>query len=262
MELIRTPAGLLVLAALFVPLERLWPVKKAPLLRRGWKTDVAHFFFSHTLQQLALVIPVGLIVSVVDPFAASVVQRQPVAWQAVEALLLVELVGYGVHRAFHAVPVLWRIHSVHHSSEQLDWLASLRVHPLDQTLVRSAQFLVLTLLGFPVTLFAGVTVLLGLWAVFLHANVRLRFGVLERFIATPAFHHWHHARAARGNYAGLFPWVDTLFGTNVTTAQWPAETGTDGAPPARYWSHLLLVARAPDAACAPLSCRSTAPEPR
>ncbi len=240
MELIRNPAGLLVLAALFVPLERLWPVRKAPLLRRGWKTDVAHFFFSHTLQQLALVLTIGLIVSVVDPFAASVVQTQPAALQVVEALLLVELIGYGMHRAFHAVPVLWRIHAVHHSSEQLDWLASLRVHPLDQTLTRSVQFLVLTLLGFPVTIFAGATVLLGLWAIFLHANVRFRFGVLERFIATPAFHHWHHARAARGNYAGLFPWVDTLFGTNVTAAQWPSESGTDDALPERYWAHLLL----------------------
>lgn len=240
MELIRNPAGLLVLAAVFVPLERLWPVRKALLLRGGWKTDVAHFFVSHTLQQLALVLGIGLVVSVVDPFAPSLVQRQPPALQVVEALLLVELIGYGMHRVFHAVPVLWRIHAVHHSSEQLDWLAALRVHPLDQTLTRSVQFLVLTLLGFPITIFAGAAVLLGLWAIFLHANVRFRFGVLERFIATPAFHHWHHARDARGNYAGLFPWVDTLFGTNVTTAQWPSDSGTSDAPPESYWSHLLL----------------------
>ncbi|MBM4778663.1 MAG: sterol desaturase family protein [Archangiaceae bacterium] len=240
MELIRNPVGLLVLAVLFVPLERSWPLRRAPVLRAGWKTDVAHFFVSHTLQQLALVLCIGLIVSVVDPFAASVVQRQPAGLQVVEALLLVELVGYGMHRAFHTVPWLWRIHAVHHSSERLDWLASLRVHPLDQTLTRSVQFLVLTLLGFPVTIFGAATVLLGLWAIFLHANVRFRFGVLERFIATPAFHHWHHARGARGNYAGLFPWVDTLFRTNVTAAQWPEDAGTDDAPPERYWAHLLL----------------------
>ncbi|MBL8935457.1 MAG: sterol desaturase family protein [Archangium sp.] len=240
MELIRNPIGLLVLAAAFVPLERLWPLRKAPVLRAGWRTDVAHFFVSHTLQQFALVLCIGLIVSVVDPFAASVVQRQPAMLQVLEALLLVELIGYGMHRAFHAVPVLWRIHAVHHSSEQLDWLASLRVHPLDQTLTRSAQFLVLTVLGFPVTVFGAATVLLGLWAIFLHANVRLRFGVLEGFIATPAFHHWHHARDARGNYAGLFPWVDSMFGTNITTPQWPAEAGTDDAPPEGYWAHLLL----------------------
>lgn len=240
MELIRSPVGLLVLAAVFGPLERLWPLRKTPVFRRGWKTDVAHFFLSHTLQQLALVLCIGLIVSVVDPFAASLVQRQPAGLQVVEALLLVELVGYGMHRAFHAVPWLWRVHAVHHSSEQLDWLASLRVHPLDQTLTRSVQFLVLTVLGFPVMVFAGATVLLGLWAIFLHANVRFRFGVLERVIATPAFHHWHHARAARGNYAGLFPWVDTLFGTNITGAEWPSQSGTDDAPPERYWAHLSL----------------------
>ncbi|MDP3236788.1 MAG: sterol desaturase family protein [Myxococcales bacterium] len=240
MELIRNPLALLVLAALFVPLERLWPLRKTPLLRPGWKTDVAHFFCSHPLQQLSLVLAIGVIVSVVDPFATSVVQRQPMVFQWLEALLLLELIGYGMHRAFHEVPALWRIHAVHHSSEHLDWLASLRVHPLDQTLTRSVQFLVFTLLGFPVTLFAGASVLLGLWAIFLHANVRFRFGGLERVIATPAFHHWHHAREARGNYAGLFPWVDSLFGTNVTSSAWPTASGTDDAPPERYWAHLTL----------------------
>jgi sterol desaturase/sphingolipid hydroxylase (fatty acid hydroxylase superfamily) len=103
-----------------------------------------------------------------------------------------------------------------------------------------AEFFVLTLLGFPLTIVAGASVLLGLWAVFLHANVRLRFGVLERLIATPAFHHWHHARDARGNYAGLFPIVDSLFGTNVTKASWPQASGTDDARSDGSWAHLLL----------------------
>jgi sterol desaturase/sphingolipid hydroxylase (fatty acid hydroxylase superfamily) len=243
MGLFRNPVALLVLAALFVPLERLWPLRRAPLFRAGWKTDVAHFFVSHTLHQLALVLAVGLVVTVVDPFAPSLVQRQPRALQVIEAVLLLELIGYGMHRAFHEVPALWRIHAVHHSSEHLDWLAALRVHPLDQTLTRAVQFFVLTLLGFPLTVVAGASVLLGLWAIFLHANVRLRFGVLERVLATPAFHHWHHARDSRGNYAGLFPVVDSLFGTNVTRASWPERTGADDMPNEGYCTHLLLRGR-------------------
>jgi sterol desaturase/sphingolipid hydroxylase (fatty acid hydroxylase superfamily) len=240
MDLFRSPAGLLVLGALFVPLERLWPRAPSPLLRPGWKTDVAHFFISHTLHQLALVVVIGLCVMVVDPLAPSLVQRQPRGLQLAEALLVLELISYGTHRAFHTVPALWRIHAVHHSSEHLDWLASLRVHPLDQTLTRAVQFLGLSALGFPVQIFGGATVLLGLWAIFLHANVRFRFGPLEKIVATPAFHHWHHAREANGNFAGLFPWVDTLFGTNVTRAQWPEASGTADAPPQTYWSHLTL----------------------
>lgn len=116
------------------------------------------------------------------------------------------------------------------------------MHPLDQTITRVVQFVVLSALGFPFQLAAGATVLLGLWAIFLHANVRLRFGVLEGLVATPAFHHWHHGRNARGNYAGLFPWVDALFGTRVGAVGWPERHGTDAAPKATWWGHLTLAA--------------------
>ncbi|MDX2010515.1 MAG: sterol desaturase family protein [Myxococcaceae bacterium] len=240
MELIRHPLALVVLAALFVPLEQLWPLRRSALRRPGWTTDLAHFFLSHTLHQLSLVLAVGLIVTVVDPFAPSLVQAQPRAFQVAEAIVLLELVSYAVHRACHEVPALWRLHSVHHSSEHLDWLASLRSHPLDQTLTRSVQFLALTLLGFPLTVVAGASLVLGLWAIFLHANVRLRFGLLERLVATPRFHHWHHAKDARGNYAALFPFVDALFGTTVTRAGWPAASGTEDGPAEGYWAHLTL----------------------
>lgn len=250
MALFHSPLALLVLAALFTPLERLWPLARRPLLRPGWRTDVAHFFFTHPLQQLGVVLAVGLVVAVVDPFAPSLVQRQPRALQVVEAVLLLELVGYGMHRLFHSVPALWRIHAVHHSSEHLDWLAAVRAHPLDQTLTRGVQVLVLTVAGFPLGVVAGAAGALGLWAVFLHANVRVRFGPLEHLVATPRFHHWHHAKEARGNYAGLLPVVDTLFGTNVTGAGWPAAGGVEAPPPESWWAHLTLQ-RAPSSASRP-----------
>lgn len=240
MELFHHPLALLALAALFVPLERRWPLRRAPWLREGWKTDVAHFFLTSPLQKLGLVLVVGVVVAVVDPYRDSLVQRQPKALQLVEALLLLELIGYAMHRAFHEVPALWRIHAVHHSSEHLDWLAAVRAHPLEQVLTRGAQLLALTALGFPLAMFAGAAGVLGLWAIFLHANVRLRLPLVEGLIATPAFHHWHHARAARGNYAGLFPWIDSLFHTNVTQPSWPSESGTDDPPAQSWWGQLTL----------------------
>ncbi len=240
MELVNGPLGLLVLAALFAPLERWRPIHPRKLLRPGWQTDVAHFFLTHTLSQLSLVVAVGLVLYVVDPLRPGLVEHQPHWLQLPEAVLLLELVGYWCHRAFHEVPWLWRIHAVHHSSEHLDWLAALRVHPLDQTLTRATQFTVLSALGFPFQLTAGATLLLGLWAVFLHANVRARFGPLERLVATPAFHHWHHAHGRRGNYAGLLPWVDALFGTAIVEAGWPERHGADDPPRPTWWGHLTL----------------------
>lgn len=243
--LFRNPLALVVLALLFVPLERIFWLRRQRVLRPGWRTDVVHFFVTHTLLQLCLVLAVGLAVAAVDPFVSPRLQAAvggQARWlQAVEALLLVELVGYGCHRAFHAVPWLWRIHAVHHSSEALDWLAALRVHPFDQAITRGCQFGVLYLLGFSPEVFAGAAGVVGLWAVFLHANVRFRFGPLERLVATPAFHHWHHAADAEGrdtNFAGLFPWVDALFGTLHLPTRWPAAYGADLPVPAGYLGQL------------------------
>jgi sterol desaturase/sphingolipid hydroxylase (fatty acid hydroxylase superfamily) len=240
--LLRNPLALLFLALLFVPLERAWALRPAKVLREGWRTDVLHFFATHVLQQLALVLGVGLVVGLLDPLVSKRVQdaisEQPRALQLVEALLIVELIGYGMHRAFHVVPALWRIHAVHHSSEHLDWLAALRVHPLDQTITRTVQFVPLYLLGYSAETFGGLALVLGLWAVFLHANVRLRFGVLEHVVATPHFHHWHHAGDAQVNFAGLFPWVDRLFGTRAREREWPATYGCDAPVPRSWWRQL------------------------
>jgi sterol desaturase/sphingolipid hydroxylase (fatty acid hydroxylase superfamily) len=235
----QNPIALLVLALLFVPLERLFALRKQALLRPGWRTDVAHFFASHFLEQGTLVLAIGTLLTFVEPLVSTrfqdAVARQPAGVQLVEAVLIAELIGYFMHRAFHAVPWMWRIHAVHHSSDQMDWLAALRLHPLDQTITRSIQFIPLYLLGFTKETFGGLALIIGLWAVLLHANVRWRFGWLERVIATPHFHHWHHAGEARHNFSGLFPWVDSLFGTRLR----PERYGSD-APMPQSWHRQIL----------------------
>lgn len=76
------------------------------------------------------------------------VQSQPVWLQAIEALLIADIGFYLAHRAFHAVPFLWRLHAIHHSIEEMDRLAAHRVQPVDQILTKSASFLPLFALGF------------------------------------------------------------------------------------------------------------------
>ncbi len=242
----RNPIGLLVLALLFVPLERLLPLRRERIFRPGWRTDVLHFFFSHALEQLLLFAAIALLAWALHPLVPARLQAgvaaQPRALQLVEAFLLVELIGYFAHRAFHRVPWLWRIHAVHHSSEHLDWLASLRVHPFDQLLTRALQFIPLYLLGFRAELFAGVAGGLGLYALLLHANARVRLGPLEALVSSPRFHHWHHSADAEGrdvNFAGLFPWVDRLFGTHhLPPERWPGRYGSDTEVPASYLRQL------------------------
>jgi sterol desaturase/sphingolipid hydroxylase (fatty acid hydroxylase superfamily) len=139
------------------------------------------------------------------------------------------------------VPFLWRFHSVHHSIEQMDWVASGRLHPLDQAFTQAFTVFPLVLLGYGAGVFGGVAVFITLLALFQHANVRLRFPGLRWVINTPEWHHWHHAidDGARDKNFGL-PVVDKVFGTAyLPKGARPSGFGTRSPVPADgYLRHL------------------------
>lgn len=224
--------GLVLLAVLLWPIERAWPALPGqPLWRRGIRTDLAYWFFTPLVTKsitrggvvvavllLALGAGVPLDRGHVQAFfsgADHLVQRQPMGLQVLEVLLLGDLLGYWTHRLFHG-RTLWRFHAVHHGSKQLDWLSSVRLHPVNDVVSRMAQVVPVLLLGFPPTVLAGYVPFLTLYAILLHANVRWSFGLLRYVLASPAFHRWHHTSEEQGldkNFAGLFPFLDVLFGT-------------------------------------------------
>jgi sterol desaturase/sphingolipid hydroxylase (fatty acid hydroxylase superfamily) len=238
--------GLVVVAVLFVPLERLVPLHRQRVLRPGWRTDVVHFLADQVL------VLAGIAVAVLSVgIAARVVVRVGVrdaigAWpwlvQLVVALLVAEVGAYWGHRAAHEVPLLWRFHAIHHSSEQLDWLASARVHPIDTAFIRSCAVVPLFALGFTRATFGPLLALFTLQALLVHANVRWTFGPLRYVVATPQFHHWHHAgdpEHRNRNYSGELPILDALFGTLYLPArQWPACYGTDEPLPDSWIAQL------------------------
>jgi sterol desaturase/sphingolipid hydroxylase (fatty acid hydroxylase superfamily) len=137
--------------------------------------------------------------------------------------------------------LLWRFHSVHHSIEQMDWVASGRLHPLDSGFTQAFTVLPVFLLGYDAGVFGGVAVFFTLLALFQHANVRLRFPGLRWVINTPEWHHWHHAidAEARDRNFGL-PIVDKVFGTaHLPKGDRPTGYGThDPVPQGNYWSQL------------------------
>ena len=158
--------------------------------------------------------------------------------------------NYWGHRLTHQVPFLWRFHAVHHSIEQMDWVASGRLHPLDSAFTQAFTIFPLFLLGYRAGTFAGVAVVVALLALFQHANVRLRFPVLRWVVNTPEWHHWHHAidAEAQNKNFGL-PVVDKVFGTAyLPTGTHPTGFGThDPVPQLGYLRHLAypFVARTP-----------------
>jgi sterol desaturase/sphingolipid hydroxylase (fatty acid hydroxylase superfamily) len=236
--------GLALTFVIFVPAERLLALRPHQrVLRRQFWTDVVHFCVNTTLANAAALVGVVAIIVTIRALPVSGLQAgvavQPLGVQFAEVFLITSVAGYWAHRATHAVPFLWRFHKVHHSIEEMDWLASARVHPLDQAFTRSAAFLPVYLLGFPRVSFGALVFLLTLQALFIHANVRVRGGPLKYVIATPLYHHWHHSNepgTQDHNFAGEFPLLDWMFGTLLLPrdGRFPVAYGMD-EPIARSW---------------------------
>lgn len=224
-----TLIGLLALSLVFFIIERLLGRARGPLLRQGWLTDIAYWFitpfFTKLLSRIALLIPAGLLILFGFANAADFrnqtytgfgpLSRQPIAIQALEIYLLADFISYWTHRLFH-LGRWWPFHAVHHSSEDLDWLSSVRVHPVNDLVSKFLQVSPLLLLGFNPWVTLSTAPFFTLYAIFIHARVDWDFGPLRFLIATPAFHRWHHSRQTEAidkNFAGLFPVWDLLFGT-------------------------------------------------
>lgn len=214
-----TAASLLFLGLMFRPLEMAFPARKQQrFFRPEWWTDLC-FFLGQYLLWGGVVLWIlkhfgGWIDSWMPTNLREMVASQPWWLQAFEVVLLSDFLIYWGHRLQHQLPLLWRFHSIHHSTEHLDWLAAHREHPLDTVYTMGLINLPALLLGFPLETLVALAAFRGLWAIYIHSNVRLPIGPLRWIIGAPELHHWHHHRAKNaGNYANISPLMDIIFGT-------------------------------------------------
>ena len=237
--------SLLFLVVLFVPLEKTFPAKAGQkFLRPEWWTDLFFFVGQYLIWGglvLWLLTYFGSWVDGVVPatFRASVAAQ---AWwvQGLEVVVLSDFCIYWAHRLQHRVGWLWRFHSIHHSAEHLDWLAAHREHPLDTVYTMGIINLPAFILGFPLETLAGFLAFRGIWAIYIHSNVRLPIGPLRWFIGAPELHHWHHEKAREaGNYANISPLMDILFGTYRCPDHEPLALGVEEPMPRSYLGQLL-----------------------
>jgi sterol desaturase/sphingolipid hydroxylase (fatty acid hydroxylase superfamily) len=236
---VRVSLWLAILAAIFVPLERLFAVNPQKILRKGVGTDLCYYFLSSLLPALLLSVPVGLLAWAAHhavPGSLLAATASMPFWARLLAGLVVGETGYyWGHRWSHEIPFLWRFHSIHHSAEHVDFLVSSRAHPIDMVFGKFCGLVPMYVLGLGgPTGQAGSVVpvfvsLVGMvWGFFIHANVRWRFGPLEWLISTPAFHHWHHTLNGpiNRNYSSTLPWLDWIFGTHyLPRNEWPSAYG-------------------------------------
>ncbi len=241
--MLRLAIALIILEAVFLVLQRSRPALSRGFQRFGPGTDVVYWFAGplviHPLTMAAVylaLLPALMLlgVSARDGYAGfGPVAALPAWLQALAMVVVGDFVGYWIHRWFHAGS-LWPFHAVHHSSSQVDWLSSVRLHPVNEFVTRVAQGLTLLLLGFAPGVLAAYLPLLTFYALFVHAELPWDFGPLRMVLASPTFHRWHHAtdpEALDKNFAGLLPVWDLLFGTLYLPAgQQPTRFGVVGNP--------------------------------
>lgn len=133
--------------------------------------------------------------------------------------LLLDLLIYWQHRLFHAVPLLWRLHRMHHSDTHIDVSTGIRFHPVEIALSMLLKVAAVLLLGAPALGVLLFEVLLNASALFNHSNLRLPSALdsgLRRWVVTPDMHRVHHSwhRAETdSNFGFCLPWWDYLFGS-------------------------------------------------
>jgi sterol desaturase/sphingolipid hydroxylase (fatty acid hydroxylase superfamily) len=143
----------------------------------------------------------------------------PAALTIVASVLLLDLAIYLQHVMFHAVPVLWRLHRVHHADVDFDVTTGLRFHPVEIVLSMLIKLGVVLILGPPVVAVLVFEVLLNATAMFNHGNVRIASSldrVLRWFVVTPDMHRVHHSvipQETNSNFGFNLPWWDRLLGT-------------------------------------------------
>lgn len=135
------------------------------------------------------------------------------------SVVLLDFAIWMQHVVFHAVPILWRLHRVHHADPDYDVTTGLRFHPIEIILSMLIKFSVILVLGPPLVAIIIFEVLLSACAMFNHGNVRLPAAVdrvLRWVIVTPDMHRVHHSvedDEANSNFGFNLSWWDRLAGT-------------------------------------------------
>lgn len=196
-----------------------WLRPRGPLLQ--WRQRWRHNMFLFALGALCVRVIQPLLLATIaissSEFGVFLWLELPFWTVFLLSLLLLDCLVYWQHRLFHRIPLLWRIHRVHHSDPELDVSTAVRFHPVEIVLSLFIKGLAVWLLGIPVEAVLAFDILLNTSAMFNHTNVRLPViieGWLKKLLVTPDMHRIHHSRVsleANSNYGFFLSIWDSLF---------------------------------------------------
>jgi len=207
-------------ALAIIALERLRPYDRQRFWRRGLGVDLVGYAL---IQSAVLSVVINGLVRLLAAATGAaqvsghgLVSGWPFAAQLALFIVSHDLYIYWFHRAQHRIPLLWRLHEAHHSAREVDWIAGSRSHALEIVINQTIEVAAMVLLGASTDVMLCKGAISIVWGMWIHANVDIRTGWLQRILNGPEVHRWHHAidYAPPGrNFATKLALWDYLFGT-------------------------------------------------
>ena len=147
--------NLIMLGALFIPLERIFKKVDQRILRYEWREDLLYFFISKLFIQFLTLLSLAPALTLLanTPWASGLreaIASQNIGLQILEIMFFTDLAQYWFHRCFHRFPLLWNFHAVHHSAQAMDWMAGSRMHIIDFAKSRTVR-------GSDISLFCAIS---------------------------------------------------------------------------------------------------------
>ncbi|MEO6005838.1 MAG: sterol desaturase family protein [Opitutus sp.] len=225
---------LLLVSVTVFALERCFTARPSqPVIRDGFGQDLFWLVFNtQYLSWMLAVVAVYLVgwlnsaffhFGVAQPDSLNLLATWPVWVQAVVFFVIKDFLEWNIHRTLHRVPWLWELHKLHHSSTQLDWLATFRSHWGEIIIYKLIIYLPLVVLGVDDRAIFTILVVSLFMQELVHANLNWDWGPLRYLINSPRLHAWHHSVEMHGAGGQNFGINLALWDWLFRTAYWPSD---------------------------------------
>lgn len=235
-------------AILFILLERVFPYNEGQkIFREGFFNDLALYTIAQSYI-LGIIIFTFIIKSLDDATKLSrlhLFANVPIWLQLVFFTITHDFYIYWMHRWQHKNKFLWRLHEAHHSTKKVDWLSGSRSHAFEILINQTVEFLPIVLLGSPPEVAAYKGVISAVWGMYIHSNINVKTGWLQKIINGPEMHRIHHTtgKGRNRNFATKLAIWDWLFGTAFLTNEKASDYGLKTFFPDNFFKQFTFAFR-------------------
>jgi sterol desaturase/sphingolipid hydroxylase (fatty acid hydroxylase superfamily) len=208
---------------LFSVMERVWMFKSANKPMRAYLLDLQYALLSMLYPPFIYFI-ISALIAFLSLHLYGTFHNPDLPWyifagELLAVLFVRDILIYIRHRIFHT-RFVWAFHSIHHSSEDVNWLSAARFHPAENLIETTGEILLFIVcqvfIGVEPMVLSTAAFIIGFYNFFIHSNLRWTFGPLRYVLVSPVLHRWHHSDAPAAqdkNFAAMFSCLDLALGT-------------------------------------------------